>query len=255
MNPLPRHNSVNRPLTEKDVGGILMRYGVNASVLDARVYQNAMVHRSYRGHDVAPESRPENCMPLQPADYERLEHLGDAVVGLAVTDYLHERYPGESEGFITQLRMQIVSGVILSKMSFAVGLNRWVLLSAQAEADRARERPCVAEDVFEAFVAAVFKCCGYDTARAWVVGVLHEHLDIAALIFSLRCTKDRLIRSCSDRFGFRPSIHTARADGQFVCTVQDAAGAALASACGPSPREAELSACQSAWEALLRRAN
>ena len=247
---LERYNPVNRAITERDVAFVLSRYGVSASCLDAALFQNAFVHRSYRGHNNGVV--PPGCMPLQPADYERLENLGDSVVGLAVTDYLHERYPDESEAFISQLRMKIVSGTVLAELAFAVGLQRWVLLSAQAEADRARERPCVAEDVFEAFVAAIFKVHGYDVAKAWVVGVVHEHLDIPSLIFSLRCSKDRLVRFCADRHGFRPVIKTVRDGNNSVCTVFAADGSVISECSSETARQAELSACQLAWESLVK---
>jgi ribonuclease-3 len=249
----PRYNAFNRAVTERDVACLLTRYGVSASCLDASIFQNAFVHRSYRGSLNA--EAPAGCMPLQPADYERLENLGDAVVQLAVTDYLHERYPDESEAFISQLRSKVVSGSVLAELSFSVGLTRWVLLSAQAEADRARDRPCVAEDIFESFVAAVFKVHGYEAAKAWVVGVVHEHLDIPSLIFSLRCSKDRLVRFCADRHGFRPVIKTTSAHGtEASCRVLDSDGRLLAESTGDTARQAELSACQLAWEALVRRA-
>ena len=220
-----KYNPVNRAVTDRDITFVLNRYGLAATCLDASLFQNAFVHRSYRGQNAV--DVPAGCVPLQSANYERLENLGDSVAHLAVTDYLHERYPDESEAFISQLRMKIVSGVVLAELSFAVGLQRWVLLSAQAEADRARERPCVAEDVFEAFVAAVFRTYGYPGAKAWIVGVVQEHLDLSSLIFSLRCSKDRLVRFCADRFGYRPDIRTVNSCGVWTCRVRDSDGAEI----------------------------
>lgn len=245
-----KYNAVNRAVSERDITFVLNRYGLSTTCLDVALFQNAFVHRTYRGHNAI--EIPAGCVPLQGADYERLENLGDSVVHLAVTDYLHERYPDESEAFISQLRMKIVSGAVLAELSFAVGLQRWVLLSAQAEADRARERPCVAEDVFEAFVAAVFRTYGYSGAKAWVIGVIQEHLDISNLIFSLRCSKDRLVRFCADRFGYRPDIKTAQAAGLWTCKVYDATGVQLACQQADTARQAELEACQAAWDVLVK---
>lgn len=245
-----KYNPVNRAVTERDVTFLLNRYGLAVTCLDVSLFQNAFVHRSYRGHNSV--DIPDGCVPLQNADYERLENLGDSVAHLAVTDYLHERYPEESEAFISQLRMKIVSGVVLANLSFAVGLQRWVLLSAQAEADRARERPCVAEDVFEAFVAAVFRTYGYPGAKAWIVGVVQEHLDLSSLIFSLRCSKDRLVRFCADRFGYRPEIKTTHASGVWTCRVRDNGSAEIGFGEADNARQAELEACQMAWDALVK---
>lgn len=255
MADLIRENPVNRAISERDVASLLARYGADVGCMDAAPYQVAFVHRSYRGR--SGDDAPMGCVPLQPVDYERLENLGDSVLLLVVTDYLHDRYPGESESFVSQLRMKIVSGAVLSKLAFAAGLNRWTLLSSNAELERARERPAVAEDVMEAFMAVVFKIHGYPTARAWFVGVIQEHLDLASLIYSLRCSKDRLVRQCVDRHGFRPNIKTAAsrdaAEG-WTCVVSDDHGDVVAQSTGTSAREAEVLACQAAWDALVTRA-
>lgn len=247
-----KYNPVNRAVTERDVTFILNRYGLSVTCMDVALFQNAFVHRSYRGHNAV--DIPSGCVPLQNADYERLENLGDSVAHLAVTDYLHERYPEESEAFISQLRMKVVSGVVLADLSFSVGLQRWVLLSAQAESDRARERPCVAEDVFEAFVAAIFRTYGYPGAKAWIVGVVQEHLDLSSLIFSLRCSKDRLVRFCADRFGYRPDIKTTSTSGLWTCRVRNNDGDEIGSGEANTARQAELEACQLAWESLVKGA-
>lgn len=247
-----RENAVNRVISERDVASLLARYGADVGCMDAAPYQVAFVHRSYCGRSSS--DAPQGCVPLQPVHYERLENLGDSVLLLIVTDYLHDRYPGESEAFVSQLRMKVVSGAVLSKLAFAAGLNRWTLLSAQAELERARERPCIAEDVMEAFIAVIFKTHGYPTARAWFVNVVQEHLDLASLIFSLRCSKDRLVRQCVDRHGFRPTIKTAACLDGWTCVVSDDTGATVAQSVGTSAREAEVLACQLAWDALVARA-
>ncbi len=247
-----RENPVNRALTERDVASLLARYDVHAGCLDAAPYQVAFVHRSYRGR--SRDDAPAGCVPLQPADYERLENLGDAVVRLAATDYLHERYPGESESFVSQLRQKVESGANLAELSKAAGLNRWVLLSAQAEASGARDRPCVCEDVLEAFAAVLFRVQGYPVARAWFTNVVQEHLDLASQIYSLRCSKDRLVRRCAERHGFRPAVLTSRdpTGAEYKCVVLDADGLQIAEAVAGSAREAETAACQAAWDNLLR---
>lgn len=245
-----KYNSVNRAVNERDVTFILNRYGLSVTCLDSTIFQNSFVHRTYRGHNSI--EVPDGCMPLQMADYERLQNLGDSGAHLVVSDYLHERYPDESEAFISQLRMKIVSGAVLSNLSFAVGVPRFVLMLAQAEADRARERPCVAEDVFEAFVAAIFRTYGYSGAKAWMVGVIQEHLDISNLIFSLRCSKDRLVRFCVDRLGYKPKIKTTSLAKGWMCMVYDNDDVQIASGSSDTSRQAELKACQLAWETLCK---
>ena len=190
---------------------------------------------------------------MQNKDYERLEHLGDAVVELIVTDYLHQRYPDESESFLTKLRMKIVSGVTLAKLSTSAGLPRWVLLSSQAEAARSRTKACIAEDVVEAFCGALFTAAGYQHARAWLVGVMEEHLDLASVISQLRCSKDRLMQHCMRLHGYRPKITVHKVgESTFDAEFTDDAGTLIGSSVASSSKEAEIEACQVAWEHLLR---
>ena len=177
--------------------------------------------------------------------------MSSLLLQLVVTDYLYDRYPGESEAFLTQLRQHVVSGVVLADLSGAVGLPRWALLSAPSEAARARERVCVAEDIFEAFLAAIFKVHGFEAAKKWLVGVMHEHLDLPALIYTLRCSKDRLVRFCADRYGFRPRIATEKRGDAHCCAVHDADGAVVAECTAETARQAELDACQLAWERIV----
>jgi len=251
---LTKHNPTNKALTERDVDHLLSRYGLAVRCLDAEPFVRATTHSSYRGTDDV-HGTPEGCLPLQPADYERMEHLGDAVVELGVTDYLHHRYPRENEAFLTQLRMKIVSGAVLSTLCARTGLNQWIIVSASVDAERGRERPCIMEDVFEAFCAAVFEAFGYPAARAWIVGVLEEHLDFADLISNLRCSKDRLFRHCQAVLGYRPRITSRKLeDGSVEADVCDSAGASLGTGSGLTVREAEIQACQAAWDVLRARA-
>ena len=251
--PLSRLNPVNRVLTELDIDSILSRYRVNYRCLDATPFVVATTHRSYRSSSASADNTGQGkCVPLQPNDYERLEHLGDSVVELIVTDYLHERYPRENEGFLSKLRVKIVSGVFLGKLGHAVGLNRWVLLSAQSEASRNSQ--CIAEDVLEAFCGALFKAAGYEVARAWLVNVIEEHLDIAEVISHLRCSKDRLVQLCMRTLGFRPTIkiHKDPAFDKTCCTavVTDDHDNVIGQAVAATAKEAEIEACLDAWDRL-----
>lgn len=246
-----RYNPVNRAICERDVDSLLARYNVTWKCLDASIFVVATTHKSYKGKNN--DDCPKGCVPLQDKDYERLEHLGDSVVELIVTDYLHQRYPDEREAFLTKLRMKIVCGVTLSKLSLSTGLNRWVLLSAQAEIDRARTKPCVAEDIIESFCGALFTVAGYPAARAWLVGVMEEHLDLASVISQLRCSKDRLIQHCLRLYGYRPKIviHKIK-DSLYNAQVIDQSGTLIGNSVSSSSKEGESEACQAAWEYLLQ---
>lgn len=246
-----RYNTRNRAICELDVDLLLTRYNVTWKCLDASSFLEAMTHKSYKGKNG--EDIPANCVPLQDKDYERLEHLGDAVLELVVTDYLMERYPNENEGFLSSLRMKIVCGVTLAKLSVSAGLPSWVLLSSKAEADRLRNEKCVSEDIIESFCGALFTVAGYPAVRSWFVGVMEAHLDFAAVISHLRCSKDRLIQYCQRLCGYRPKITVLKMrDSLFRGEVTDEAGTLIGSSVASSSKEAEIEACQAAWEYLSK---
>lgn len=229
------HNPNNRSFTERDVSLLLARYGVTASVLDASPYQRSMRHKSASGSE----------------SNERLEFLGDAVVALVVSEYCHERYADQNEGFLTRLRMQIVSGGSLAKLSVACGLPGWITLPTQFEGLRAR--PSVQEDAMEAFVGAVHVTLGYHAARTWFVAVLEEHANLVDFIARLRCSKDRLFKHYAARNGRAPDLRTfPHPDGGdlFTCTVHGVGGDLLAEATAPTRREAEVDACLRAWQGM-----
>lgn len=229
-------NPNNRTFTERDVSLLLARYGVSASVLDASTYQRAMRHRT------SGDQRGSN---------ERLEFLGDAVVALVVSEYCHERYSDQDEGFLTRLRMQVVSGGSLARLSVATGLPGWIVLPGRMEALRARSN--VQEDAMEAFVGAIHVTLGYEAARTWFVTVLEEHANLVEYISRLRCSKDRLFKHYAARHGSVPVITTVpHPDGGdlFTCTVHGG-GDLLAEASAPTRREAEVDACLRAWQVVI----
>ena len=124
------------------------------------------------------------------ASNERLEFLGDSVLGAVVTAYITERYPDSSEGFLTNLRSQLVRGSTLATIARKLDVAPMVVLAADMEA--VRDADNVLEDAFEALVGAVFTDRGFEATRAWLVGVYEKHVDMARIIDSEFTPRDRL---------------------------------------------------------------
>ena len=112
------YNNKNRLFTKTDIQAILEAHRCSFKVRRPGLYQTAMVHSSYvkRSEYITPTGevaqladRPNGCLPLFDASYERLEHLGDLVLGVVVSSYLIKRFPSENEGFITNLKKGIFS--------------------------------------------------------------------------------------------------------------------------------------------------
>ena len=122
---------------------------------DATLLERAVTHSSF-SH--------ENRV----ADYERLEFLGDAVLQLATTVLLGERFPEAHEGQLSPLRARLVSTTALATLAGRLGIGPWLRLGIGEAASGGRDRPRVLAGAVEAVLGAVFQDAGYPAAEALV---------------------------------------------------------------------------------------
>lgn len=99
---------------------------------------------------------------------ERLEMLGDSVVGFLVADLLFDEMSGESEGVLTRARATLVDERGLAQRARTLGIGRWLALGKGAEREGEADRTSVLADAFEALVAALYRSEGLDVARQLV---------------------------------------------------------------------------------------
>jgi ribonuclease-3 len=105
---------------------------------------------------------------------QRLEFLGDAVLGLALTSELYVKFPDESEGPLTKARAQMINENTLADQARRIELQNYLFLSRGEEANGGRERPSALADGFEALIGAVFLDGGFGAARAFVLRSFNE---------------------------------------------------------------------------------
>ncbi len=128
--------------------------------------RQALVHRSLI-----------NEADLAPTDSnERLEFLGDAVLGLVTTELLYERHPEYDEGELTRARASLVNLNAAARFSKALGLGAHLQLGRGAEMTGARERASVLGRAFEALVGAVYLDAGLDAARTFIAPFVSQDL-------------------------------------------------------------------------------
>lgn len=103
---------------------------------------------------------------------ERLEFLGDRVVGLAVAELLFRRYPHEPEGALSPRLSLLVSEPVLAEVARELGLGRWLKVARSEEEAGGRERPAILADALEALIGAVYLDGGWEAAagiaRRWL---------------------------------------------------------------------------------------
>ncbi len=118
--------------------------------------QQALTHPSVAGDNRAA------------AHYERMEFLGDAVLDMAVSEYLYRSYPEEKEGALAKRRAALVCGEALALVAQQCGIHRHMRLGAGEEAAGGRGNPANLENVLEAVIAAMYLDSGMAPVEAWV---------------------------------------------------------------------------------------
>ena len=235
---MPAESGGGAKLTDAALEEVLKRFGATAPPRTPALYRQALTHRSCA---CARRDRVGRSG-------ERLEFVGDAVLALAVTMYLYERYPDVDEGFLTRMRTQLVSGASCADLCRAAGLAHYIEVSSRAEEAGARARRDVLEDAFEAFLAALAMDLGFDVARTWLVSLLEEHVDFALLVTARTCPKDALnlhFQRAAGRlpeFAELPPLHPERRRA----SVRAPDGSSLASGEGATVKEAEADAARRA---------
>ena len=99
---------------------------------------------------------------------ERMEFLGDSVLGLVTSEYLYRLFPDEHEGQLTKTKSLLVSKAILSRKALSMGLGRFVLLSHSEVESGGRQRLSILADAFESVVAAIYLDQGFEEAREFI---------------------------------------------------------------------------------------
>jgi ribonuclease-3 len=125
---------------------------------DPELLRLALTHRSYL-----------SVTGMGPRESnERLEFLGDSVLGLVTSEYLYRRHPNEHEGQLTKTKSLLVSKAILSRRAYEIGLGRFLLLSHSEMESGGRRRASILCDAFESVLGAIYLDQGFEPARRFV---------------------------------------------------------------------------------------
>ena len=210
-------NSKNQLFTKKDIELILSKHNTKFSVHNQSLFQTAMVHSSYvkrdkyttpTGEDTELAICPTNCIDLFDESYERLEHLGDTILGAAVSTYLFTRFPQENEGFLTDLKKEIVCNEMLGKLSQSIGLDKFYIISRHNEDNcKGRLNTSKLSDIFEAFLGALWLDSkkNFQTVYSFVVAIIEMYIDIPELLRNNRNFKEQLQKSYQSKFHHTPT--------------------------------------------------
>jgi ribonuclease III len=120
--------------------------------------QHALAHRSWCGEQEG--GAPSN---------ERLEFLGDAVLGLVVAGYCYEQYPEFPEGKLAKVRSAVVNARVLAQVAAGLGVGEVLLLGRGEEGSGGRTKASILADAFEAILGAVYLDAGWEAAQRLVL--------------------------------------------------------------------------------------
>ncbi|WP_309064454.1 ribonuclease III [Microbacterium sp.] len=222
-----------RPLTEE--------LGVD---IDEQLLERALTHRSYAyEHGGIPHN-------------ERLEFLGDSVLGLAVTVMLFTTHPDLDEGELAKRRASVVSTVALAEVARGIGLGRHLRLGRGEELTGGRDKDSILADTMEAVFGAAFLSAGPDAATELVLRLTAPLLADPERYGAAMDPKTSL-QELAARLGCPPpmySVVSAGPDHDRVFTATVTVGELACTGQGSSKKTAEMSAALTAWRQLSDRA-
>ncbi len=211
------------------------------SPLKFKLYDIAFIHKSASYVDKMGNT----------VNNERLEYLGDAVLGTIVAEYLYNRFPFKDEGFLTQLRSRVVNRSFLTQLTFKMRLNKYVISNANSISESSH----LYGDLLEAFIGAIYLDSGYTVAKRFVIKkIFNQHVDLQQMENVDNNFKSQLIewgQKIKQEVEFK-TVNNPCTGSDKMPFVSDACvdGKILGSGGGYSKKEAQQNAAQQALEKI-----
>ncbi len=246
MEPPPGSTAERATVPETIVADLQARLGVGLT--DLEVALAALTHKSYVN-----EHRGEGLR-----DNERLEFLGDAVIDLAVSHRLMERFPEAREGELSKIRAAVVDEAGLARMAREIGLGPLLRLGRGEELTGGREKSSLLADAMEAVVAALYLCGGLGPVLSFLDRFVGEAFARAAAGTLDRDYKTQFQELAQSRLRATPRYRVVAEHGPDHSKIFDVAlelrGEVVGRGAGRSKKDAEQAAAKLALEAMNGRA-
>lgn len=221
----------------------LLERALGHEFADTSLLTKALTHSSYASEHPGTEHN------------ERYEFLGDALLQLAVTEYLFSTYPDLPEGQMTKIRAASVNGETLAGVARRLGIGPRLHLGKGEEASGGREKDSILGDAVEALLAAVYLDAGYPITREVVLSLMADWVDEQANTPDRKDYKTRLQEMLAPE-GRRPEYEVVGEgpdhEREFTAVVR-VDGRSLGRGTGRSKKEAQQEAARRALLALRDR--
>ena len=174
---------------------------INYKFQDKELLVASLTHDSYTydGYHIKTENTLENSLL-----YERMEFLGDAVLGLVVAEFLFTLYPSEDEGFLSKLKSNIVSEKYLAVKGSKFQLGDHIIMSYKEAKNGGRERRSIIADTMEALICAIYLDSGLSKAREFITSFIIDDFEKQVQMSELINYKSILQEYCQARYQTTP---------------------------------------------------
>lgn len=187
-------------------------------------------------------------------DNQRLEFLGDAVLGLCVGTILYQRFPEMKEGVMSKMRAGLVNEIRLAEIARSIGIGQALLLGRGEETTGGRNKNSILADAMEALIASIYLDGGFEAAMNVISSIMNELIDNSSLDDLLKDFKTRLQELTQQMSNQVPEYRLAGSEGPEHARVFEVTlfldGKYISSGKGPSKKEAEQAAAQLALAVL-----
>ena len=218
---------------------------ITGHALDHAVLERAITHRSY--------AYENGGLPTN----ERLEFLGDAVLGVIVTETLYRTYPDLAEGQLAKLRAAVVNSRALADVSRSLGLGGYLRLGRGEESTGGRDKSSILADALEALIGAVYVEAGLVAATQFVHQLFDDLIEEAARLGAGLDWKTSLQELTASQFLGVPyyEIGESGPDHEKTFTAEVKVGGVVhGRGSGRSKKEAEQQAAEEAWNRIRESA-
>lgn len=193
------NNICNKLISPEQVNLIINSHlKIPVTIKDISLFRRAFMHKSFSIRDDFIDKEDSCCMfnfdKSANASNERLEFFGDSCINLVTAEYLFDKYPDKDEGFLTKLRTKLVRNTQLAYLGDKLGFREWLLISTHVEKILGRTNDRLIEDVFESFIAAMYKDVGFYQTREFIYSCYNTYINLDKLSNSNDNYKDILLR-------------------------------------------------------------
>jgi ribonuclease III len=181
-------------VTRKELESLILPFIKKKRIRNINLYRKALVHKSiFKIVNSIQNNREKGILPYYFDNNERLEFLGDSILGACVSEFLYTKYNEKDEGFLTRIKTKIVCGKNLSIVSKKIGLEKHLLVSEQILKINNGISDKLLEDCFESLIGAIYLDLGFDIAREFVFSILDKFIDFNNLKID-KNFKDQILR-------------------------------------------------------------